>query len=88
MAVPTQPVTQKPPRTRITVRALQFCTTVDCDTGRHYPRDRDEVFDVWSDAFNAGWMAKAAPGEQPPALPAAPPETTLPARNQPIPISR
>jgi hypothetical protein len=86
------PASTPPPaaaqRKRITVRATQACTTVDCDTKRHYLRDRDQVFDVWSDAFCEAHMVKAEAGEAPPALPPLPPETTLPARNQPVPIAR
>ncbi len=88
MADTTTPPVAKPERKRLTVRATQACTTVDCNTGRHYFRDRDQVFDVWSDAFCKGHMVKAEAGATPPVLPPAPPETTLPARNQPVPIAR
>ncbi len=76
------------PRKRITVRASMACTSIDCDTGRHLPRDRDEVFDIWSDTFNSAWLIKAKSGDKPPELPKTPPETTLPPRNQPVPVAR
>lgn len=77
------------PERWIKVRAVTPGTSVERGSNRHFFREKNEVFEVSDSAFSAQWMVKAENGDAaPPALPPAPPETTLPVQAQLVNLRR
>lgn len=77
------------PERWIKVRAVTPGTSIERGNNRHFFREKGEVFDVAESAFSAQWMVKAEDGvSAPPALPPAPPDTTLPAHLQIVNLRR
>ena len=70
-------------RTVITVRAKFPGTSLDVAAGRHFFRDRNEVFQVFEDQFAPAWQERGKDISTPPPEPKVVPQTTLPAHLQP-----
>lgn len=55
--------------------------------GRHYYREKDDIFTIPVSKFTDEWMVKADGDQEPPALAPEPPPTTLPTRPKPVTLS-